>query len=299
MLPRLILFLALASVTVVTVPANADGLVDITDTVKEVFKVRPGGTLVIDIDHGNIIVETTRANEVRIELERSVSVGDASDAKRILERHEYSFNQSGNDVEVRSRFDADGSFWGRRGKERVRVKATVQIPERYNVDFTSGAGNVMLADIGGSVNGRTGAGNVKVGSVRGELNVSSGSGNIEVSGARGPVIVSTGAGNVSLENLHGSVEVKTGAGNIAAYITDQPRESSVLETGAGNVTVYVGDAIRANIDANAALGSASTDFPLKVEGKWMSKSFAGDINGGGPSIRMRAGVGNVSLKRLR
>ncbi len=274
------------------------GPTDIIDTVKESFKVQTGGTLIIDIDNGSIVVETTRAHEVRIELERSVAVTDAAEAKRVLERHEYSIAQLGNNVEVRSRFDGAASFFGRRNRDRMRLRATIQIPEQYNVDFTSGSGNVHLADIGGSVHGRTGAGNVLIGRVDGELNVSSGSGNIELSGARGSVTVSTGAGNVSLNEVHGAVEVKTGAGNVSAYITDQPHERSVLETGAGNITVYLTDRIRADIDAIAALGSAQTDFPLQVEGKWMSKSFAGDLNGGGPAIRMRAGVGNVALKRI-
>src|SRR5690606_26284873 len=45
---------------------------DIKDTVKESFKVRPGGTLFIDIDHGNVEIESTRDEAVRIEVERVV-----------------------------------------------------------------------------------------------------------------------------------------------------------------------------------------------------------------------------------
>jgi DUF4097 and DUF4098 domain-containing protein YvlB len=271
---------------------------DITDTVKEVIKVRGAGTLSIDVDNGNITVETIRASEVRIEIERVVGVSSRDDARRILERHEYSFDQRGDNVTVRSRVGSETSLWNRRSRDRIRVNIRVQVPEQYNVDFTSGAGNITLGDLGGSVKGRTGAGNIRVGAVQGELVIDTGSGNIEVAGVRGPVRISTGAGNVRLDDARESVTVSSGAGNITAFITQQPRATSVLETGAGNVTVHLSGNARAHVDASAGMGSASTDFPLTVEGKWVSKSFAGDLNGGGPSIRMRAGVGNVSLRRL-
>ncbi|MFW5955430.1 MAG: DUF4097 family beta strand repeat-containing protein [Rhodothermales bacterium] len=298
MLHRAVTLLVVSITLLAFSPVRAEETTDITDTVKEVFKVRPGGTLVVDIDHGNISVRTDRGDEVRIELVRRVSSTSADEAKRLLERNAYSFEQRGNDVEIRSRLDGDGSFWSRRGRDRLRVSLEVVVPEEYSVDFTTGAGNVTLGDIGGQVEGRTGAGNLKLGAVHGEVHVSSGSGNIDIRGARGAARISTAAGNVHIENLAESVEVRTGAGNITANLTEQPASESSLETGAGNVTVYVGSRVGANVDATAALGAASTDFPLSVEGKWMSKSFAGDINGGGPAIRMKAGVGNVSLKRL-
>jgi hypothetical protein len=271
---------------------------DVTDTIKEVISVRDGGTLFIDVDIGNISVESIRASEVRIELERTVNVASSADARRILERHQYSFDRKGNDVTIQSRLESEGSIWNRRSRDRIRISVRVQVPENYHIDFSSGAGNVSMGNIGGTVKGKTGAGNINIGAVRGEVTVDTGSGNVEVNGAQGTVRITTGAGNVQLEEARGTVNIKSGAGNITAFMTEQPRATSVLETGAGNVTVHLAANARARIDASAAMGSASTDFPLAVEGKWMSKSFGGDINGGGPSIRLRAGVGNVSLRRL-
>src|SRR5690554_3708560 len=186
----LILLSALAvAIGALAAPVRADSVVDVTDTVKEIFRVRSGGTLIVDVDHGNIVVDTIRANEVRIELERTVSVSDADEAKRILERHEYQFEQDGNDVLIRSQIDSDGWFWSRRGRERLRIKATIQVPEQYNVEFSAGAGNVSVADLGGSVSGRTGAGNIVLGMMNGSIEISTGSGNVDASGARGAVKV--------------------------------------------------------------------------------------------------------------
>ncbi len=55
--------------------------------------------------------------------------------------------------------------------------------------------------------------------------------------------------------------------------------------------------IAVNVDARASLGTAKSDFDLKVKGKWMSKSFGGSLNGGGPALVIHSGVGNVELRR--
>jgi len=286
------LFLAVTAV-------RANDLTDVTDTIKKSFKVEPGGTLFLDIDHGNIIIETIREDAVYIEVERKVNTDERAEAQQIFDEHEVSFNQRRSDIRIESRFDRDSGLWRRvRNYARFRVQITVQVPERYNVDFRSGAGNVEIEDLTGEVLGRTGAGNIMIGGITGEIEITSGSGTITIEAAEGRVEASTGAGNIEVRNAHGDVDIHTGAGNITAYITEQPRDESRLVSGAGNVTVYLEDNIRVDVDAEASVGSASTDFPLEIEGRWMRKSFGGRINGGGPELNLRAGVGNVSLKKM-
>jgi hypothetical protein len=96
----------------------------------------------------------------------------------------------------------------------------------------------------------------------------------------------------------GETEATTGAGNIIARIVSQPDDDSRLESGAGNVTVYLDDNIGLTVNAKSSVGSADCDFGLEVAGRWMSKSFSGRVNGGGPDLSLRSGVGNVSLLRL-
>lgn len=269
---------------------------DIRDTVKKSFKVDSGGTIYIDMDHGNVEIEVGSSDEVRIEVERHADVRDDDDAEWLLERHELEMDQRGDNVTLVSRFDRDDRRWGR-DRNRLRIDVVIEIPERYNIDFTTGAGNVTIQDVEGDIAGRTGAGNIEIEDVDGEVDVSTGAGNVSVEGGEGRMDVSTGAGNVELEGVIGQVRARTGAGNVIAEISRQPDGDSRLESGAGNVTVYLEDNVGVFVDAHAAMGSASTDFSLRVRGKWMSKSFEGDINGGGPELYMRSGVGNVTLRR--
>ena len=290
--------LATALLLLVFVGTAQGGEAQVRDVVKEAFDVRPGGTLHIDLDHGNIEIATTPGNRVLIELERIAKADDRDVAERMLEQHEYNFDKRGNDVRIRSRYDEDNGFMRRwRNRTQLKIHLTVLVPEEYHVDFSSGAGNVEIADVRGRIEGRTGAGNVEIDDVTGEVFVSSGAGNLEIEGDIDRADVNTGAGNIDLYGLTGAVEANTGAGNIYAEITRQPRAASDLSSGAGNVTVRLARDIGVYVDATAALGSAECEYALKVEGKWLKKSFEGEVNGGGPELRMHAGVGNVALKR--
>ncbi len=271
------------------------------DTIKAKFEVRSGGTLYLNIDRGTVEIESSGNNMVYVEMERIVSGANAEDEKAILERHEYLMDQDGNNVIVESRFDdSDPGSWSwrrMRKKKKFRLKVTVRIPETYNVDFETGAGNVKIADLNGSVVGRTGAGTIIVGDISGPVDVSSGAGNIEIESVVGYVDVRSGAGNITIDEVAGEINAHTGAGNVVATVVGQPREDSHLNSGAGNVTVYLAEDIAVDVEATSSLGSASSEFGLTVKGKWLSKSFGGKINGGGPALTLHSGVGNVELRR--
>lgn len=271
------------------------------DTVKRSFEVGSGGVLYLDIDRGNVEVETSSDNQVNVVLERIVEGASGEERKEILERHNYKIDRDGSDVIVESRFDQNDEdwTWGRwRNKFRFRLNVRVQVPREYNVDFHTGAGNVEIADVRGDIDGRTGAGNIVLGRIDGRVDVTSGSGNVDVEGAVGSIRAQSGAGNITLEDVSGDVRAMTGAGNVVARISSQPDGDSRLESGAGNVTAYVDDSVGLTVDAHASVGSANCDYDLRVRGKWMSKSFSGAINGGGPDLTMHSGVGNVSLRRM-
>lgn len=292
-----ILLMALFMAVTVVCASGPDG-----DTIKRSFRVRPGGTLYLDIDIGNVEIESTDDDVVHVVMERYVDGVDSDVLKSILERHEWLIDQDGNDIVVESRFDRDrdDDSWSIRRLQRkfnFRLKVTIIVPEEYNIDFRTGAGNVEIGDLYGEIIGRTGAGNIWMGEVDGPVDVTSGSGNIEIESVLGYARLRLGAGNIEIEESGGAIDAQTGAGDIIVTIVRQPQEDSELMTGAGKVIVYMNDDIAVDVDAHATVGSAKCEFGLRVKGKWMSKSFEGRINGGGPDLTLRAGVGNVYLRR--
>jgi hypothetical protein len=271
---------------------------DAQDVINQSFKVQTGGTLFLDIDQGDVEIVARRGGEVLVDVERTVEGRARADAAEIFSRHQVSFNQEQNDVRIEARNDQERSNWPWGNRSRLRVRFRIQVPDQYNVTFTSGAGNITVTGVSGAVDGTTGAGNMIARTVRGPLELRSGSGNVNVVNAIGTIRVSTGAGNVDLRDVQGGVNAATGAGNVIARITGQPETDSRLESGAGNVSVFLAGQIGVDVNATAAVGSLDTDFPLQTSGRWMSRSAEGRINGGGPEMSLRTGVGNVAVRRL-
>ncbi len=282
-----------------TSDASAD---EVTDVIRRSFSARPGGALRLDLDRGNIVVTSGDDDEVRVVVERKAKASDEAEARETLRRHEVTIQKHGGGVRVEARYDGEQRFWQRwRGGDEgdgLRVQVRVEVPRRYNVDFATGAGNVQIDGLDGTVGGETGAGNIALGDIGGAVEVRSGAGNVDVEGATGRLRVDVGAGNVQLRSVRGHVEAHTGAGNIVAYITQQPEAASALSSGAGHVTAYLAERVTGlRINASTSMGSAETDFPLDIEDGWVGKSFNGTIGQGGPALRLSAGMGNVALKK--
>ncbi len=269
------------------------------DVIEEAFKVRPGGTLYVDADHADLQVQSGRGSEVLIQVERIAFTSEREKAEALFSRNRVSFEPTDRGVSVRSSLSEGDSGWRRwRNRAEIEVRIRVQVPQQYSVDFRNGVGNVVARNLTGVLEGSTGAGNVRVEGVVGNTDLSTGSGNIDVSGVLGILNVETGAGNVNVRGVTARAEVSTGAGNITAAIVGPWDGSSYFHSGAGNVTVFIADKVPAQVDASAGIGSIETDFPLRVEGNFMSKAAAGDINGGGATLELHTGVGNVALRRL-
>src|SRR5690606_21001347 len=121
-------------------PAQADEVVDVKDTVKRSFKVVSGGTLYIDIDHGNVDVTAHRGNEIFIEVERIARTNDRSTAEDIFNRHDLTLEEQGGDVYIESRYDDNDSFWRRmRSSDRLKVTVRALLTPDSNLQWSSAA----------------------------------------------------------------------------------------------------------------------------------------------------------------
>jgi len=194
------------------------------------------------------------------------------------------------------------------------------------VSAESGGGSVELVSGLQGASLQTGGGSIHVDKCTGKLNVSTGGGSIDLGHIDGPVQMETGGGGLKIvsatglvkaESGGGSIElwgvpaahVETGAGAITAkFIASGERSDSLLETGVGDVTVYLVPNI--NITVRASIEAATghriiSDFPeIKVSsegGQWEPKliSAEGNLNGGGPVLKVRTTMGNIYIRRAQ
>jgi len=173
----------------------------------------------------------------------------------------------------------------------------------------TGGGSIHVDKCTGKIKASTGGGSIELGEIGGEASMEAGGGSLKLSSAGGPVKAETGGGSIELWGVP-SAHVETGAGAvIAKFIASSGnRTDSVLETGMGDITVYLVPNI--NITVHASIEAANghhitSDFPdIKVSsegGQWEPKliSAEGNLNGGGPVLKVRTTMGNIYIRRAQ
>jgi hypothetical protein len=185
----------------------------------------------------------------------------------------------------------------------------VLVSGSQGASLETGGGSIQVQKCTGQVKASTGGGSIDFGEIAGPAEMETGGGSIRLASASGPVRAETGGGSIQLDGVP-SARVETGAGSvIAKFISSNAvRSDSVLETGVGDITVYL--ATNINITVHASIEASNghriqSDFPeIKVSsegGQYGPKlvSAEGNLNGGGPVLKVRTTMGNIYIRRAQ
>jgi DUF4097 and DUF4098 domain-containing protein YvlB len=173
----------------------------------------------------------------------------------------------------------------------------------------TGGGSIRVNKCSGTVKASTGGGSVDLGEIGGSAKIETGAGSIRLASAKGRVQAETGGGSIELNGAT-SVQAETSAGGIIVKLLGSngaaARNDSTLETSAGDITVYLASdlmiSIRAEIEvANGHnIHSDFSEIHIASEGgPWQKTVTAeGQLNGGGPALKVRTNSGNVNFRRI-
>jgi DUF4097 and DUF4098 domain-containing protein YvlB len=172
----------------------------------------------------------------------------------------------------------------------------------------TGAGSIRVDKCSGTVKATTGGGSVELGDIGGPAEIETGAGSIRLTSAKGRVQAQTGGGSIQLDGAT-SVKAETSAGGIIVKLLSgaDRRSNSTLETSAGDITVYLANDVAISIRAQIEIASGHTihsdfsDIHVSSEGgQWGPKTVTaeGQLNGGGPVLKVRTNSGNVYFRRV-
>jgi len=125
------------------------------------------------------------------------------------------------------------------------VQFTVYIPSKFDVEVSTGAGDIETSDLGGRVLLSTDGGNITTGRVgfskrqlstpeRPVAKLQTQGGHIKVQDVAGDLDAYTAGGHITVKNIDGCAKLRTGGGHISA---EEIRGKAQLETEGGNITV--------------------------------------------------------------
>ena len=275
---------------VVNVPRNLDsakietggGNVNATGIAGRVELESGGGNIHLDDIGGDVTGETGGG---------TIEVGSVAGNVKL--------ETGGGNIKIAS---AKGAIKAESGGGNVTVLSGLQ-----GAVLETGGGSIRVDKCSGPVKATTGGGSVDLGDIGGPTEIETGAGSIRLASAKGRVQAQTGGGSIQLDGAT-SVQAETSAGGIIVKLlagADHGSNSS-LETSAGDITVYLANdlaiSIRAEIEsANGhTIRSDFSDIHVSSEGgPWEKTVIAeGQLNGGGPVLKVRTNSGNVNFRRV-
>ncbi len=252
------------------------------------------------LDVGSVQIEAHDEDTVRVEASASGRGGG---------RVDFDLRRDAEGVELVGRAAVEGLLsllW------EPRVRVHVRIPSRFSVDVRTHGGDVNIEEVGGSVEAhthgghvevdhvdgdvelRTSGGQVRAEEIQGHLVIRTSGGHIEVSEAAGGTDARTSGGHIELWDVSGPVRARTSGGHIAARLGERPE--GTLETSGGNIELEIDEEAALSVDARTSGGRVEVEPPIEVRSARRSgQELVGDINGGGPTLRLRTSGGSIRI----
>lgn len=177
--------------------------------------------------------------------------------------------------------------------KNVAIDYEITTPKGTSLEANSGSGDIRVNDINGPGRINTGSGSIEASGLSGRVGLETGSGDIraELISPSG-VKAQTGSGSIRLKGVQGELYAQTGSGDME--IQGQPTAEWKLETGSGSVTLETGSS-HFSLDAQTGSGTVHSDPPITTHGSFERHHITGDINGGGPTVRVQTGSGDIRI----
>ena len=269
---------ALALFGLATIPAlAAEATFDRTLTVN--------GRVQLNVGTGSGNIHLTQGSGTQVKIHGHVKSNWGGSEERVREiANNPPIEQTGNIIRIGGHHE---------NYHNISIDYDVEAPADAFLEASSGSGNVTDEGVGQTAKLSSGSGNIRATGLKGSFSVGTGSGNIyaEQSGT-GDVKAETGSGNIELKDLHGALRANTGSGDIKA--SGSPSADWKLETGSGSIELWPGST-GFTLDASTGSGTVHSDREMAVQGSFDKHHITGKVGGGGPTVRLETGSGDIRV----
>ena len=237
-----------------------------------------GGSVVVENGRGDLWLEGWDQAEIVVEAHK-VFDGYGADRDRWMRETKVLLEGDDHHRVVRVEYPSEllHSWGGWSGRRAVDLR--IHIPRQIDAELKNDRGRVTVQQILGKLDLNCDRGNVEISHVDGEVRVHGDRGDLKVrdssiqNGIR--VRLDRGSARIELKHLAGDSELEVSRGDLSLTV---PRN-----------TAFTLDAERTR------RSSFHTDFGVLARGGFDGGSIHGEVNGGGPMVRLRGDRGSVHL----
>ena len=256
------------------------------------FSLKPGSKVTVRNQRGSIRVRTWDRQEASLKAVK-VAWGATSEAAR----------RGVEETEVRTEQRPEGLYieavlperWPDLDIGRVEVHLELCLPKKVDLDLSNSRGDVRVEDVEGEVSVVNDRGGIALSGIVGGVEIHGDRSPVEVRDVEGEVSISNDRGSVRVEGVDGKVEVRNDRGDITVRLPEDVRHPYILRTDRNRIEVHVPSGAAVSIYAKAHRGKVVTDFPLDVSIRGRSSIARGELNGGGPEIRLLTDRGDIHI----
>jgi DUF4097 and DUF4098 domain-containing protein YvlB len=306
------LLFCLTAACIAAIPSRAA----LERNVEKTFQVSAAGRIRLETGGGSLTVKTGPEGVVTITAREKIRANSDAEADELLKDLELKFAQNGNDVSAsarytRSRLGFHFGFW-----PPVQVSFVATVPASFAADLNTSGGSITVGDLLGALDARTSGGSIKLGKLGGRVDARTSGGSINLAEARddaklstsggsvtvgrvaGPADISTSGGSISIEAVEQQVRAHTSGGGIRVGIVGPVKGDCLLSTSGGGVNVTVDKRAAFHLNAATSGGSVRAEgLTITLEGGDQGKTkLSGDVNGGGPEVKLRTSGGSIHIE---
>lgn len=237
-----------------------------------------GGSLTVENGRGDVSIEGWDKGEMQVDAHK-IFEGDAAERDRWMSETKILVEGDEHHRSVKVEYPNDlfhgwGGWHGRRA-----VNLTIHVPRQVNAELKTDRGHVTVQRIAGKLDIGSDRCDLDINRLDGELRVRADRGDIKVreSAIRSGIRLSLdrGSADIELQRFAGDSDLQVSRGDISLTL---PKNAAFL------------------LDAERTRRSSfHTDFAVLQRGSFGGDNIRGDVNGGGPTLRLRADRGGVSL----
>jgi hypothetical protein len=304
----------LATGLVALVPFSA--FAKIERVVEKTFTVQAGGTLKVDTSGGGITVEPGAGDTVKVLAKETIRADSDAEADELLKDLTLTIEQRGNDVVAKSKYASTPFGFHFGSWPPVQVSFVITVPVRYHADLHTSGGGIEVGDLTGNILARTSGGGIRIGKVDGTVDAHTSGGNVRLDSCTGDTKLSSSGGGISAQRIVGKADLSTSGGGISVKLVENAlqahtsgggveaaiagtlKEDCSLSTSGGSVRVAVDKTAAFRLDAATSGGDVhAAGLTIRIENGGLGKSrLVGDVNGGGPLLKLRTSGGGIDVK---
>jgi hypothetical protein len=255
------------------------------------------GELTMNVDSGEIRLEGSDSNVVTVAIHRKVKHADDAESAKILKEEKVVLERNGNVVSIKARQPGtlrNRKFWDWMIGPSLDVRYDITVPRGFKAKMTTVGGSVSVARLDSDADATTAGGSLDFDTVGGKVDGHTVGGSITATSCKGAMSVETAGGSITIDRFGGpKVQATTIGGSVTANFLTAPTADSKLETTGGSVSAKLPAKAAFNLDASTMGGSVSSDWPVGTDGKRHGGSLDGEVNGGGPVLKLKTIGGSI------